>query len=101
MFLETFLSRQGMTNTGHFLKVTALWMTIVYIVCFGGVALVPGIRPWFVHYALHMNVSMGENVMTTSTFFSGLVIWNVVTLLGVWLFGFCTTRSNHEKTAQP
>ena len=77
-----------MINTGHLLKVTALWTTIVYIVCFGGAALVPGTRPWFVHYALHMNVSMGENVMTTSTFSSGLVIWNVVTLLGVWLFGF-------------
>jgi hypothetical protein len=87
-------------NTGHLLKVTALWTTIVYIVCFGGVALVLGIRPWFAHHALHMNVSMGENVVTTSRFFSGLVIWNVVTLLGVWLSVFCPTRSNHETTVQ-
>jgi hypothetical protein len=39
-------------------------------------------------YALHMNVSMGVNVMTLTTFISGLVIWNVVALLAAWLFAF-------------
>jgi hypothetical protein len=60
----------------------------VYIICFGGVALVPGIRAWFMQYALHMNASLGENVMTLTTFISGLVIWNVIGLLGAWLFAF-------------
>jgi hypothetical protein len=76
-----------MINTKHLLTVTAAWITIVYVVCFAGVALIPGVRPWFMHYALHMNISMGENVVTLATFISGLVIWNVIGCLGAWLFG--------------
>jgi len=75
-------------NTRHLLKVMAAWVTIVYVVCFAGVALIPGVRPWFMHYALHMNISMGDNVVTLTTFVSGLIIWNVIGLLGVWLFAF-------------
>ena len=36
-----------MVNTKHLLKVAAAWITIVYIVCFVGVALIPGVHPWF------------------------------------------------------
>jgi hypothetical protein len=39
-------------------------------------------------YALHMNVSMGENIITFATFVSGLVIWNVIGLVGALLFAF-------------
>ena len=60
----------------------------MYIVCFGGVALVPGIRPWFMRDALHMNASLGENVITFAAFLAGLVIWNVIAVLGAWLFAF-------------
>jgi len=31
---------------------------------------------------------MGENAITFATFVSGLVIWNVIGLLGAWLFAF-------------
>ena len=77
-----------MIDTRHLLKVVAAWVTIVYIVCFGGVALIPSVRPWFMHYALHMNISMGENIVTLTTFISGLVIWNAIGFLGAWLFAF-------------
>jgi len=40
------------------------------------------------HYALHVNVNMGENIITLATFISGLVIWNLVGVLGAWLFAF-------------
>jgi hypothetical protein len=77
-----------MINTKHVLKVVAAWVTIVYIICFGGVALIPSVRPWFMRYALHMNVGHGENVITFATFVSGLVIWNVIGVLGVsWQTG--------------
>jgi hypothetical protein len=36
-----------MINTKHLLKVVAGWVTIVYVICFGGVALIPGVRSWF------------------------------------------------------
>jgi len=69
------------------LKVTAVWISVVYVVCFGGVALMPGIREWFMQYALHAsNVNIGENTMMLTTFVSGLVIWNIVAALAVWLF---------------
>jgi len=62
------------------------WISIVYVVCYGGVALFPSSRPLFMKYALHTNDTLGENVMTLTTFISGLVIWNVVAVLAVWLF---------------
>jgi hypothetical protein len=82
-----------MINTKHVLKVVAAWVTIVYIICFGGVALIPSVRPWFMHYALHMNVGRGENVITFATFVSGLVIWNLIGVLGAWLFAFLCIRT--------
>ena len=75
-----------MINTTHLLKVGAAWISIVYIVCFAGVALFSGIRPGFMMYALHTDINMGRNIMTLGTFFSGLVIWNIVAFLGAWLF---------------
>ena len=75
-----------MTNLQHLLKVTTAWTSIVYIVCFGGVALFPAVRPLFMRYALHTATSFGENIMTFASFISGLVIWNLVALLSAGLF---------------
>lgn len=75
-----------MINTTHLLKVTAVWISIVYAVCFVGVALFPGIREAFMYYGLHTTTSLGENVATFTTFISGLVIWNVIAFLSVGLF---------------
>lgn len=77
-----------MMDIKHALKVTAVWISIVYAVCFGGVALIPGIRGWFMMYALHTNIGSLENVITIGTFISGLVVWNVAAAIAVWLFAF-------------
>jgi len=77
----------------YLLKVVAAWVTIVYVICFVGVALIPGVRPAFLLYGLHMKVDMGQNVMTLTTFISGLIIWNVIGVLGAGLFAFL-----HNKT---
>ncbi|OHA04074.1 MAG: hypothetical protein A3J58_02440 [Candidatus Sungbacteria bacterium RIFCSPHIGHO2_02_FULL_52_23] len=76
----------NMINTNHLLKVASAWISIVYVICFVGVALVPGMRPGFMRYGLHMGIDMGRNILTLGTFISGLVIWNVIALLSVWLF---------------
>ncbi|OGF62762.1 hypothetical protein A2662_00145 [Candidatus Giovannonibacteria bacterium RIFCSPHIGHO2_01_FULL_45_33] len=81
-----------MVNTQHLLKVSAAWISIVYTACFAGAALFSGIRTGFMMYALHMNVNMGVNVLTAGTFLSGLVIWNVITFLAVWLFAVLFNR---------
>ena len=44
-------------------------------------------------YALHTTASWGENVMTLTTFVSGLVIWNVIALLTVSLFAYLFNRT--------
>ncbi|MEK7646844.1 MAG: DUF5676 family membrane protein [Patescibacteria group bacterium] len=77
-----------MINTQHLLKVVAAWISIIYVICFAGVGFFPGIRPGFMRYGLHMGIDMGQNILTLGTFISGLVIWNVITLLAVGLFAF-------------
>mgnify|MGYP001614569263 CR=1 FL=1 len=75
-----------MINTKHLLKVTAVWVSIVDIICFVGVALFPGLRPAFMYWGLHTTTNLGENIATFTTLISGLVIWNVIAFLGVGLF---------------
>ena len=75
-----------MINVQHLMKVVAAWVSIVDIICFAGVALFPDIRPAFMYYGLHTTTSLGENVMTLTTFVSGLVIWNAIAFLAVGLF---------------
>ena len=77
-----------MTNTKHLLKVTVAWTSIVYIICFFGVMTFSDIRPGFMMYALHMNTSGFQNVLTFGTFLSGLVIWNIIAVLAVGLFAW-------------
>jgi len=76
-----------MMNTGHLIKVGVAWGSIVYVVCFVGVALFPSIRQQFMLYALHTDVSTGRNVMTLATFVVGLMIWNIIAALMIGLFG--------------
>ena len=75
-----------MINTKHLLKVASAWISIIYVICFLGVAMFPGIRPGFMRYGLHMGIDMGRNILSFGTFLSGLIIWNIITMLSVWLF---------------
>lgn len=77
---------KSMTNTTTLLKVTAVWITVVYLVCFLGVLAFPTLREWFLLYGLHVQPSPVESVMTVGTFVSGLIVWNVVAALAVYLF---------------
>lgn len=78
-----------MINIEHLLRVSAVWVSVVYAICFAGVAAMPGIRPGFMMYGLHMGgLNAGQNILTFWTFISGLIIWNVITMLAVWLFAY-------------
>ncbi|OGY43705.1 MAG: hypothetical protein A3B89_02915 [Candidatus Buchananbacteria bacterium RIFCSPHIGHO2_02_FULL_40_13] len=77
-----------MINIKHLLKVTAAWTSIVYVVCFAGVALFPATRELFMRYALHSDIALGRNIITLATFIAGLIIWNVIDVVAVWLFAF-------------
>lgn len=76
-----------MGDTSHSLKVGAAWITIVYVVCFAGVALFPSARTRFVEDALHMQATfLGQDIITLRSFVAGLILWNVLAFLGVGLF---------------
>ncbi len=76
-----------MISTKRLIKVTVTWTSIVYAICFAGVAMFSTIRPGFMMYAFHMRGGYAyENVLTLATFISGLVIWNLIAILCVWLF---------------
>lgn len=66
----------------------------LHTICYAGVALVPGIRPAFMRWALHTDVDLGSNVMTLATFATGVVIWEAVGLLGVALFAALYNRTS-------
>ena len=75
-----------MNNLNHLLKVTMVWTTILYVVCYAIVALWPEARELFMQYALHSNFDMGSGNFSVTTFISGLVIWNILDVILVWLF---------------
>ena len=75
-----------MINIQHLLKVAAAWISVVYVICYAGVASFPGVRPGFMRYGLHMGIDTGSNILTLGTFISGLIIWNVIAFLAVGLF---------------
>lgn len=75
-----------MINSKHLIKVGAAWTSIVYVICFVGVALFPSIRILFMRYVLHADVAFGQDYISIGYFFSGLIIWNILAALGLWLF---------------
>ena len=77
-----------MINTKHLLKVTSAWVSIVYAVCYAGVAIYPPIRDLFMQYALHMKTTIPSEYFGIGYFISGLIIWNIVALLAVALFAY-------------
>lgn len=82
-----------MISTTRIIKTSLAWTSIVYAICFAGVALFPSIRAGFMLRALHMQSDLGTNVATLGTFLSGLVIWNIVVALALWLFAAIFNRT--------
>jgi hypothetical protein len=76
-----------MTSTIRSVKVGAAWITIVYVICFAGVALFPNIRTVFIQDALHTEANfLGRDIITVRSFVAGLIWWNALVFFGVTLF---------------
>lgn len=75
-----------MINTKHLLKVSSAWVSIVYIVCYVNVAIYPPIRSLFMKYSLHADISFKSDFLSLGYFVAGLIVWNIVAVVGVWLF---------------
>lgn len=77
-----------MINIKHLLKVASAWVSIVYVICYAGVAIYPSIRVLFMRYSLHADASFMSDFFSVGYFISGLIIWNAVTITAVWLFAY-------------
>lgn len=75
-----------MINIKHLLKTTSAWISIVYTVCYVGVAIFPASRSLFMKYSLHSDVAFRSDFFSFGYFIAGLVIWNIVAIAGSWLF---------------
>lgn len=75
-----------MINIKHLLKVVSVWVSIVYAICYAGVAIYPASRQLFMRYSLHADVAFKSDFFSFGYFISGLIIWNIVAIIGVWLF---------------
>ncbi|MFA4831046.1 MAG: DUF5676 family membrane protein [Patescibacteria group bacterium] len=75
-----------MINTKHLLKVASAWVSIVYVVCYAGVAIYPPIRDLVMRYSLHAETTFRSDFFSIGYFISGLIIWNIMAMAGVWLF---------------
>lgn len=76
-----------MINTKRFLKATAGWISITYILCFALSAAIPSM--WgegMGGYGFHMMGSRMGGSPGFSAFIYGLIFWNVAALWNVWLF---------------
>ena len=81
-----------MIDIKRLLKVASAWISIVYIICYAGVAIYAPLRPLFIRYALHADVAMQSGFFGIGYFISGLIIWNVVAVAAVWLFAYLFNR---------
>lgn len=77
-----------MINIKHLLKITSIWISVIYAICYIGVALYPPIRVMFMKYVMHAQVSLTSDYFGAGYFISGLIAWNIIALLSVWLFAF-------------
>jgi len=77
-----------MIDIKHLVKVVSAWISVVYVVCYAGVAIYPPVRALFMRYALHAEASFVSNYLSIGYFISGLVIWNIVAIPSAWLFAY-------------
>lgn len=74
-------------NTTRLLKIGLAWTSIVWLVCYLLVGLIPGLGPALFLYLFHLNMGSIENVFTIGNFIVGLVLWNIIVAAGIALVG--------------
>lgn len=75
-------------NTKQSVKTWVVWINIAYVICYLLVLLFPGLRISFIQALIHTEITGMTDSMSLGNFLMGLVLWNIVTLLGVLLFAF-------------
>ncbi len=79
-------------KTNHLMKISAAWVSIAYVVCYVLFYFIPALRGTFIYYAVHMDIGTAPSVFTLGNFVGGLVFWNVLVVLSIWLWAFLAKR---------
>ena len=86
-----------MIDIKYVVKVACIWVTILYVICFVGIALFSPLRPLFMEYALHTRMDLGVSTISFVTFIAGLFFWNIITALGVALYCYLYNSIKRHK----
>jgi len=62
-----------MINIKHLLKVTSVWISIVYVICYAGVAIWSPVRMMTMRYTMHADVNFTSNYFGFWDFIFGLL----------------------------
>lgn len=82
-------------NITRAIKIGLAWTSIVWVVCYLLVGLIPGLGPMLLSYLFHLNLVSVENIFTIGNFVVGLILWNIIVAVGVALAG---ALSNYIKS---
>ncbi len=72
-------------NEKRLFKVSLAWLNIVYVTCVLGFVLFPGVAAYLTTVAFH-SLAADIRPISASNFVAGLIFWNVLFVLGYWLF---------------
>ncbi len=77
-------------KTTRAVKIGLAWITITYVLCYMVAGLLPAeARPSLLPYLVHFTtIGPVENIFTLNNFVAGLILWNVIVGVGIWLAGF-------------
>ena len=75
-----------MLNGAKIAKVTLLWATIVYLVCVLIAWILPSVYTLGAKNMVHFGMTVSAPTLTLAGVIQGLIIWNVLAVVMVWLF---------------
>lgn len=81
-----------MLNGAKIAKVTFVWATIVYLVCVLLAWLLPSVYMWGARNMVHFGMVTDAPTMTLAGVIQGLIIWDVVAVVILWLFVWLYNR---------
>lgn len=67
-------------------KVAVLWGTIIYAACALLAGILPNVYRTLAGYLVHFGMSVSAPEMTLISALIGLILWDIVVYLNVWLF---------------
>lgn len=75
-------------NTNKVTKTAMIWISILYTVCVILVLIIPAMMQSASSAIFHgMSSDVLSVSITIGSFIYGLIVWNIITVASVWLFG--------------